>query len=144
MDSWKKTVPSYIRTFLDLYFEEIEKEKMSDIADNCDTVIKNCDFIMCLNMSRRDYKFLEYFIGKNISNFALSINFRRLYVDGLRDTFIIGFCSEQDKDKFIQYILNFKGYFCENWEIHRMEFLDICEHYAQYFEINDGKITILE
>lgn len=143
MDSWKKTVPSYIRTFLDLYIGEIEKEKMSEIADNCDAVIKNCDFIICFNSSRRDNNFLEYGISRDLNHFTLSINFRKLYTNGVGVTYLIGFFSEQDKDKFIQYILNYKGYFAEDWEIYKMEFLDICEQYAQYFEINNGKINIL-
>ena len=150
MDSWKKTVPSYIRTFLDLYIGEIEKEKMSEIADICNTVISDCNFIVCFNSSRRDDKFVGDYIERDINGFTpspylkmLCKNFTRLYKDDMNVLSIAGFSSEQDKDAFLQRIFNFTGYFAEDWKIYKMEFLDICEQYAQYFEINDGKINIL-
>lgn len=143
MDSWKKTVPAYIRAFLDSYVGEIDKEKMSEIANNCDAIISNYDFILCLNSSRRDDKFVGDYIRRNTNGLMPSPCSKMLYRDGLNVLSIIGFSSEQEKDALLQRIFNLTGYFAEGWKIYKIDFLDICEQYAQYFTINEGKINIL-
>ena len=136
MGSWKDSVPSYIRSFIEVHVGALSQAKMSVIADNCNIIIKHCNFILCFNSSKRDSDFIEEHFSPN--TFGVSSGTITLYEDISIAINIIGFFSEQEKDAFI------RKFFDSNkaWKIDKIEFLDICEEYVQNFEIWHGKLKL--
>ena len=133
MGSWKDSVPSYIRSFIEAHVGALSQAKMSVIADNCNIIIKHCNFILCFNSSKRDSDFIEEYFIKSPNTFTIT-----LYEDTSSVINIIGFFSEQEKDAFIRKFFDLN----KAWKIDKIEFLDICEEYVQNFEIGHGKLKL--
>ena len=138
MGSWKDSVPSYIRDFIEDHVGKIDNIKMSVIADNCNIIIKHCNFILCFNSSKRDSDFIEEHFIKSPNTFAVSSGTITLYEDVSSAINIIGFFSEQEKDAFIRKFFDLN----KAWKIDKIEFLDISEEYVQNFEIGHGKLKL--
>lgn len=138
MGSWKNSVPSYIRSFIEVHVGGLSQTKMFFIADNCNIIIKHCNFILCFNSSKRDSDFIEEHFIKTPNTFAVSSEAITLYEDVSSAINIIGFFSEQEKDAFIRKFFDLN----KDWKIDKIEFLDICEEYVQNFEIGHGKLKL--
>lgn len=138
MGSWKDSVPSYIRSFIEVHVRELSQAKMSFIADNCNIIIKHCNFILCFNSSKRDSDFIEEHFIKSPNTFAVSSGTITLYEDVSIAINIIGFFSEQEKDAFIRKFFDLN----KACKIDKIEFLDICKEYVQNFEIGHGKLKL--
>lgn len=138
MGSWKDSVPSYIRSFIEVHVGALSQAKMSVIADNCNIIIKHCNFILCFNSSKRDSDFIEEYFIKSPNTFAISSGTITLYEDVSIAINIIGFFSEQEKDAFIRKFFDLN----KACKIDKIEFLDICEEYVQNFEIWHGKLKL--
>lgn len=138
MGNWKNSVPSYIRSFIEVHVGALSQAKMSFIADNCNIIIKHCNFILCFNSSKRDSDFIEEYFIKSHNTFAVSSGTITLYEDVSSAINIIGFFSEQEKDAFIRKFFDLN----KAWKIDKIEFLDICEEYVQNFEIGHGKLKL--
>lgn len=138
MGSWKNSVPSYIRSFIEVHVGALSQSKMSVIADNCNIIIKHCNFILCFNSSKRDSDFIEEYFIKSPNTFAISSGTITLYEDVSIAINIIGFFSEQEKDAFIRKFFDLN----KACKIDKIEFLDICEEYVQNFEIWHGKLKL--
>lgn len=138
MGSWRDSVPSYIRSFIEGHVGGLSQTKMFFIANSCNIIIKHCDFILCFESSKRDNDLIEEYFKKNPSPLAISSGITTLYEDISSAINIIGFFSEREKDAFIQKFFNLN----EDLKINKVEFLDICEQYVQDFEINNGKLKL--
>lgn len=138
MGSWKDSVPSYIRSFIEVHVGALSQAKMFSIADNCNIIIKHCNFILCFISSKRDGDFIEEHFIKSPNIFAVSSGTITLYEDVSIAINIIGFFSEQEKDAFIRKFFDLN----KAWKIDKIEFLDICEEYVQNFEIWHGKLKL--